>query len=523
MLKGLEDIIQLVVMDYVMFPEGWGYNGRDGTAEKDPLYGFTRHRQLYEKAEPGYEGRVLVPTLWDKKNETIVNNESSEIMRMFYTEFDDLLPEKFQEKSHPAGGYFPDSLRQQIDDFNEWVYDTINNGVYKCGFASSQEAYDKNVDILFDSLDRVEAHLKKSDGPFLFGKHLTEADITLYPSIARFDIAYHNIFKCNLRMIRHDYPRIDKWYRNIYYDEREETRGGAFRKATHWDAIKFGYAGAKKLQVVPKEINGYTASVSNDDSDLLRAIRSDLRVGFVVKMPEDYFRKTEKFIEDGWDEDDDDLYEHMTRPSYHWHNLQGNDPEIQVSDEGGIKVYLEWYVRLEDGYDFHEHVYRIIGRDSLPFQFSRSSFVNSYSLRFTDEEQEKKFCPLIQADPRVESFGPVRGYAMNDEIHDMPKAPGGDARQMRRHNPLSEDYAPSNPHKQKAPKRKGRSNAGDDDNEQQAYIDSKASRKIIALGQDLAAEEDAELEARRPQNGTKSAFEFERSLRDEEDSDEEAG
>lgn len=94
---------------------------------------------------------------------------------------------------------------------------------------------------------------------------------------------------------------------------------------------------------------------------------------------------------------------------------------------------------------------------------------------------------------------------------------------MRRHNPLSEDYAPSNPHKQKAPKRKGRSNAGDDDNEQQAYIDSKASRKIIALGQDLTAEEDAELEALRPKNGSKSAFEFERSLRDEEDSDEEAG
>ncbi|THW45416.1 Bystin-domain-containing protein [Aureobasidium pullulans] len=105
----------------------------------------------------------------------------------------------------------------------------------------------------------------------------------------------------------------------------------------------------------------------------------------------------------------------------------------------------------------------------------------------------------------------------------MPKAPGGDARQMRRHNPLSEDYAPSNPHKQKAPKRKGRSTAGDEDNEQQAYIDSKASRKIISLGQDLTAEEEAEQEARRPQNGTKSAFEFERSLRDEEDSDEEAG
>ncbi|KAH0145031.1 hypothetical protein KCU67_g12818, partial [Aureobasidium melanogenum] len=135
-------------------------------------------------------------------------------------------------------------------------------------------------------------------------------------------------------------------------------------------------------------------------------------------MPEDYFRKTEKFIEDGWDEDDDDLYEHMKRPSYHWHNLEGNDPEIHISDEGGIKVYLEWYVRLEDGYDFDEHVYRIMGRDPLPFQFSRSSFVNSYGVRFADEEQEKEFCPLIQADPRVESFGPIRGYAMNDEIHD---------------------------------------------------------------------------------------------------------
>jgi putative glutathione S-transferase len=236
-LKGLEDIIQLVVMDYEMFPEGWGYSGRNGTMEKDPLYGFTRHRQLYEKAEPGYEGRVLVPTLWDKKNETIVNNESSEIIRMFYTEFDDVLPEKFQEKSHPAGGFLPDSLKKDIDQFNEWVYNDINNGVYKTGFASSQEAYEQNIDILFKALDRVEAHLRKSEGSFLFGKHLTEADIRLYPTIARFDVAYHNLFKCNLKMIRHDYPRIDKWYRNIYYDEGDETRGGAFKKATYFDHV----------------------------------------------------------------------------------------------------------------------------------------------------------------------------------------------------------------------------------------------------------------------------------------------
>ncbi|THY62695.1 hypothetical protein D6C99_00803 [Aureobasidium pullulans] len=251
-LKGLEDIIQLVVMDYEMFPEGWGYSGRNGTMEKDPLYGFTRHRQLYEKAEPGYEGRVLVPTLWDKKNETIVNNESSEIIRMFYTEFDDLLPEKFQENSHPAGGFLSDSLKKDIDQFNEWVYNDINNGVYKTGFASSQEAYEQNIDILFKALDRVEAHLGKSEGAFLFGKHLTEADIRLYPTIARFDVAYHNLFKCNLKMIRHDYPRIDKWYRNIYYDEGDETRGGAFKKATYFDHIKYGYAGAKKVQIVPK-------------------------------------------------------------------------------------------------------------------------------------------------------------------------------------------------------------------------------------------------------------------------------
>lgn len=220
-----------------MFPEGWGYSGRNGTMEKDPLYGFTRHRQLYEKAEPGYEGRVLVPTLWDKKNETIVNNESSEIIRMFYTEFDDVLPEKFQEKSHPAGGFLPDSLKKDIDQFNEWVYNDINNGVYKTGFASSQEAYEQNIDVLFKALDRVEAHLGESEGPFLFGKHLTEADIRLYPTIARFDIAYHNLFKCNLKMIRHDYPRIDKWYRNIYYDEGGETRGGAFKKATYFDHV----------------------------------------------------------------------------------------------------------------------------------------------------------------------------------------------------------------------------------------------------------------------------------------------
>lgn len=139
-------------------------------------------------ADPNYTGRYLVPTLWDKKNETIVNNESSEIIRMFYSAFDEFLPEKLREGNKPKGGLLPQSLKDEIDAMNDWVYNDINNGVYKTGFASTQEAYDQNVETLFKGLDRVEDHLAKGTGPFLFGEHLTEADIRLYPTIVRFDV-----------------------------------------------------------------------------------------------------------------------------------------------------------------------------------------------------------------------------------------------------------------------------------------------------------------------------------------------
>ncbi|KAJ5591730.1 uncharacterized protein N7459_002099 [Penicillium hispanicum] len=243
-LKGLSEVIQMVILDPELGPDGWFFSGRWGSAEKDPLYGFKYLKELYLKADPQYDGRYTVPTLWDKKKETIVNNESSEIIRMLYTEFDDFLPEAFREVNRPGGGLYPERLRSEIDAMNAWVYPQINNGVYKTGFATTQEAYEESIYPLFKALDRIEAHLGQLEHqPFLFGEYITEADIRLYTTIARFDVAYYLIFKCNLKMIRHDYPLLDRWYRRLYYDESELTRG-AFKQTTFFDIYKFGYCAA---------------------------------------------------------------------------------------------------------------------------------------------------------------------------------------------------------------------------------------------------------------------------------------
>lgn len=173
--------------------------------------------------------------LWDKKADTIVNNESSEIIRMFYSEFDDLLPEHLREitKEKSGGGLLPESLRQDIDEMNDWVYDTVNNGVYKTGFATIQEAYDVNLDALFASLDRLEGILAQDGRPYLLGDHITEADIRLYTTMIRFDVAYHPVFMCNRKMIRHDYPKLYLWLRRLYWDREEEGEArGAFYKST---------------------------------------------------------------------------------------------------------------------------------------------------------------------------------------------------------------------------------------------------------------------------------------------------
>ncbi|KAL9104274.1 MAG: hypothetical protein Q9163_000770 [Psora crenata] len=194
----------------------------NNAADSDP--------QLYHKADPTYNGRFTVPVLLDRKKETIVNNESSEIIRMLFTEFEDLLPENVRESAHPAGGFYPQQLRQEIDKMNDWVYNTVNNGVYKVGLATTQDAYESGLFPLFESLDRLEKHLGRcGHWPYLFGKAITEADIRLYTTLIRFDVAYHNIFMCNLKMIRHDYPRLSHWLRNLYWDGGKTLNGHAFQ------------------------------------------------------------------------------------------------------------------------------------------------------------------------------------------------------------------------------------------------------------------------------------------------------
>jgi len=233
-LKGLEDIIDLYRLHKAMGPEGWYYSGEDGSLPEDPLHGFKTLKQLYLKADPSYTGRYTVPVLWDKKTDAMVNNESSEIIRMLYSEFDHLLPEDLREANKPGGGLYPAALRGEIDALNDWVYHTVNNGVYKTGFATTQEAYEANVHPLFRSLDRLEGILASHGKPFLFGDCITEADVRLYTTMARFDVAYVPVFMCNLKTIRHDYPHLNLWLRRLYWDGeavRAQTRG-AFRKTT---------------------------------------------------------------------------------------------------------------------------------------------------------------------------------------------------------------------------------------------------------------------------------------------------
>ncbi len=203
-LKGLQTIIPVSVTHWLMAERGWTF----AVGEKivpDPLYNSQYVYELYTRADETYTGRASVPVLWDHHTQTIVNNESADIIRMFGSAFD-------QVGAKP-GDYYPKPLRAEIDAVNQRVYGTLNNGVYKCGFATTQAAYEAAVSPLFETLDWLEDRLSRSR--FVCGETLTEADIRLFTTLIRFDAVYHGHFKCNLRRIV-DYRSLWAYTRDIY-------------------------------------------------------------------------------------------------------------------------------------------------------------------------------------------------------------------------------------------------------------------------------------------------------------------
>jgi putative glutathione S-transferase len=205
-LKGLEGHISVSIVHYRMLENGWEFHAEEGATE-DHLFGSDALWQVYTMADPHYSGRVTVPVLWDKKTGTIVNNESSEIIRMFNSAFDGITGNTLD--------LYPEDLRGEIDALNARVYDTVNNGVYKCGFATTQEAYEENFVKLFATLDELDARLEGKK--YLFGDRLTEADVRLFTTIVRFDPVYVGHFKCNLRRIA-DYPNLYRFLKTLYND-----------------------------------------------------------------------------------------------------------------------------------------------------------------------------------------------------------------------------------------------------------------------------------------------------------------
>ena len=207
-LKGLEEFISVSVVHWFMGDRGWTFESGEGVVA-DPIFNAKVLHQIYTHADPTYTGRVTVPILWDKQTQTIVNNESSEIIRMFNSAFD--------EVGATPGDYYPEALRDEINVLNERIYDTVNNGVYKCGFATTQEAYEEALKPLFGSLDWLEQIL--STQRYLTGNQITEADWRLFTTLVRFDPVYVGHFKCNICRIV-DYPNLWGYVRDLYQTPR---------------------------------------------------------------------------------------------------------------------------------------------------------------------------------------------------------------------------------------------------------------------------------------------------------------
>lgn len=203
-LKKLEEIVPVSVVNWHMGAEGWTFAEGRGVVP-DSVGGAEKLYEVYLKAKPDYSGRVTVPVLWDKQRETIVSNESAEIIRMFNSAFDGLTGSTLD--------FYPQDLRGEIDAVNETVYHSVNNGVYKAGFATSQEAYEEAFDALFETLDALEQRLLRQR--YLAGARLTEADWRLFTTLVRFDAVYHGHFKCNLKRLV-DYPNLWDYTRELY-------------------------------------------------------------------------------------------------------------------------------------------------------------------------------------------------------------------------------------------------------------------------------------------------------------------
>ncbi len=203
-LKGLEKLITVSVVHPVMPEESWVFGTYPGSTV-DHLHGYQRLEQLYNRVSPNYDGIVTVPVLYDKKRDMIVNNESSEIIRMLNSAFD--------EWGDSSVDYYPEALRAEIDEINAFVYDHINNGVYKTGFANSQQAYEQAYDNLFKALDELERRI--SEQRYLAGDRISEADWRLFPTLVRFDSVYYSHFKCNRQRII-DYPHLWAYLRALY-------------------------------------------------------------------------------------------------------------------------------------------------------------------------------------------------------------------------------------------------------------------------------------------------------------------
>jgi glutathionyl-hydroquinone reductase len=221
-LKGLQDMIGLSVTHWLMLENGWTFDTAPGVIP-DTVNNAQYLHQIYAKSEPHYSGRVSVPVLWDTRTSRIVNNESADIIRMLNSAFDGI--------GAKPGDYYPEEVRAEIDAVNKRVYDTLNNGVYKAGFAGSQEAYDEAVVPLFETLDWLEGRLAKSR--YLVGDRLTEADWRLFTTLLRFDPVYHTHFKCNLRRLV-DYPALWVYTRRLYHHP-------AVRPTVNFDHIKGHY------------------------------------------------------------------------------------------------------------------------------------------------------------------------------------------------------------------------------------------------------------------------------------------